>query len=73
MTALFVVRLLALAASLIHLGGLLVAVAQTWDGFDPSYWTHYAAQVLAGPLVGLGLSLAVLGAARPLARWLARP
>lgn len=72
MNPLILVRLFAAAAWFWSFGALLVAVARTWDTFDPSYWSHYVQQVLCGPLVGLALSTLVLIAARPLARWLGR-
>ncbi len=72
MHALFIVRLLALSAWLVCLGGLLVSLAQSWDTFNPSYWAHYLQQRLAGPLIGILLSSVVLLVARPITRWLAR-
>ena len=72
MKPLFVVRLLAFAAAFAGAGCLLGALAQTWDTFNPSYWTHYVQQQLAGPLVAIGLSTLALLFARPLARWLSR-
>jgi hypothetical protein len=72
MSVLALVRLVAATAWLACFGALLAAVLRTWDTFDPSYWSHYVKQVLAGPLIGLALATLVLLAARPLARWLAR-
>lgn len=72
MTALFAIRLFAAASWLFGAGALLAAILRTWDTFDPSYWSHYARQVLCGPLVALAISTCALLAARPLARWLGR-
>lgn len=73
MSPLASLRLAAFVALAICIGALLANVAQTWDTFNPSYWTHYVRQQLARPLVGVALSLLVLASARPLARWLSRP
>lgn len=66
------VRLLALAGLGLHLVELIANIAQTWDTFNPSYWSHYLQQQLARPLAGLLVSAALLLAARPVARWISR-
>jgi hypothetical protein len=70
---LFFVRLLAFAGLGFHTVTLLANVLQSWDTFNPSYWTYYLQQQLARPLIGLGISAVILLTARPLSRWLSRP
>jgi hypothetical protein len=70
--ALLLVRLLALCGVVVHLATLLANLAQSFDAFNPSYAGFFFKQQLARPLVGISLSLALAGCARPLARWLAR-
>jgi hypothetical protein len=67
------VRLLALAGLAWAAATLLANVLQSWDAFNPSYWTYYLQQQLARPLIGLVVSTALLLAARPVSRWLSRP
>jgi hypothetical protein len=67
------VRLLAFAGLAWFTVTLLANIFQSWDAFDPSYWTYYLQQQLARPLIGLVVSSALLLAARPLSRWLSRP
>ena len=70
--ALLLVRLLALCGVSVNLATLLANLAQSFDAFNPSYAGFFVKQQLARPLVGIALSLAIAGLARPLARLLAR-
>ena len=70
--ALLLVRLLALAGVVVSLATLLANLAQSFDSFNPSYAGFFFKQQLARPLVGIAVSLALAGFARPLARLLAR-
>ena len=72
MSPLYLIHLLALAGLGFYAVELLGNIIQTWDTFNPSYWSYYVQQQLARPFVGIAVSLLVWFAARPLARWLSR-
>jgi hypothetical protein len=66
------VRLLGLAGVVWFNIQIVANVVQTWPTFDPSYWTYYVQQQFTRPLIGIGFSLLLLLAARPLSRWIDR-
>lgn len=51
-------------------GSLLVAIMQTYDQFNPSYFGHYFRQYLARPTAGFLLALLIWLFQAPIAQWL---
>lgn len=70
--ALFYVRLIAFAGLVFGLVHLLANLAQSYDGFNPSYVGYFIRQQVLRPAVAMLAWGLVLTFARPISRWLDR-